>query len=180
MAGFRDRDQLSTGDMVRGLAAGLVAGIVASYAMNAFQSAVSRLGEDSKSRKPKRKTQGYDESDPATTKAAALMSERVFRHRLSPRQKEIAGPAVHYTTGAALGGLYGAAAEFAPQVTAGAGLPFGAAVAAVLDEGIVPAAGLSGPPWESPPSSHLYALGSHLVFGLTAEAVRRGARSLLP
>ncbi|MXQ14842.1 DUF1440 domain-containing protein [Microvirga makkahensis] len=95
-----------------------------------------------------------------------------------PRQKEIAGPAVHYAVGAALGGLYGVAAEIAPGVTAGAGLRFGAAVAVALDEGVVPAIGLSGPPWESPSSTHLYALSSHLVFGLTAEIVRRSARSL--
>jgi putative membrane protein len=168
-----------SGNVVRGLVAGALAGLVASYAMNAFQAAVSRLSEPSEPKRPKRRTQGFDDSDPTTAKAASVLSENVFRHRLSPHQKEIADPTVHYTVGAALGGLYGVAAEYTPQVTAGAGLTFGAAVAVVLDEGIVPAAGLSSPPWESPASTHLYSLGSHLVFGLTAELVRRGTRNLL-
>jgi putative membrane protein len=170
---------LHSGDVVRGLVAGILAGLVASYAMNAFQAAVSRFSEPSEPKRPKRKTQGFDDSGPTNAKAASVLSESVFRRRLSPREKEVADPAVHYTVGAALGGVYGAAAEFKPQVTAGAGLPFGAAVAVVLDEGIVPAAGLSRQPWQSPPSTHLYSLGSHLVFGLTAELVRRGTRNLL-
>jgi hypothetical protein len=179
MTRFRRESRPDSRDLVRGLAAGLLAGIVASYVMNAFQSAAGRLAEPSGPNGPRRKSQGFDESDPATAKAASMASEHLLRHRLSPRQKEIADPAVHYAVGAALGGLYGVAAELAPRVTAGAGLPFGAAVAVVLDEGAVPALGLSGPPWESPASTHLYALSSHLVFGLTAEAVRHGTRRLL-
>ena len=63
--------------------------------------------------------------------------------------------------------------------TTGAGLPFGAAVWAIADEGIVPAAGLSKSPTEYPPAIHLYAFASHLVFGLTAEVVRRAVRRAL-
>jgi putative membrane protein len=166
-------------DSLRGLAAGLLAGLVASYAMNAFQTATSRLSQPAEPKRPRRKTQGYEDSDLATAKVASVLSENVLHHRLSPYQKDIADPAVHYAVGAALGGLYGVAAEFAPQVTAGAGLPFGTAVAVVLDEGVVPAVGLSAPPWDSSASTHLYSLSSHLVFGLTVELVRRGTRSLL-
>jgi hypothetical protein len=179
MYGRNDRHQAA--DVARGLAAGLLAGLAASYAMNAFQSATSRLNQSSRADRPpqKKRTQGFDRSDPTTTQAASKLSEGLFRHRLSPGQKEVADPAVHYAVGAALGGLYGVAAELAPKVTAGAGLPFGAAVAIALDEGLVPATGLSSPPWRTPASTHLYALGSHLVFGLTAEVVRRSTRNLL-
>ncbi|MCB5173957.1 MULTISPECIES: DUF1440 domain-containing protein [Microvirga] len=170
-------EQKLDGNIVQGLAAGILAGLAASYAMNAFQSAISRRQRSEPQPEPRR-TQGYNDADPATARAASILSENAFRHRLSPRQKDVAGPVVHYAVGAALGGLYGVAAELEPRVTTGAGLPFGAAVAAVLDEGIVPAAGLSGPPWESSASTHLYSLGSHLVFGLTAEVVRRSVRSL--
>jgi uncharacterized membrane protein YagU involved in acid resistance len=58
-------------------------------------------------------------------------------------------------------------------------LPFGAAVWLIADEGIVPAAGLSKSPAEYPLSIHAYAFTSHLVFGLTAELVRRAMRSVL-
>jgi hypothetical protein len=168
------------GDILRGFAVGLVAGLAASYAMNVFQSAAGRLTQPAEPRrKPRRRTQGYDDADPTTAKAASMLSENVLRHRLSPRQKDIADPAVHSAVGAMLGGLYGVAAELEPRVTVGAGVPFGAAVAAVLDEGVVPAVGLSEPPWKSPTSTHLYSLASHLVFGLTAEVVRRNTRNLL-
>jgi hypothetical protein len=90
---------LHSGDVVRGLVAGILAGLVASYAMNAFQAAVSRFSEPSEPKRPKRKTQGFDDSDPTNAKAASVLSESVFRHRLSPREKEVADPAVHYTSG---------------------------------------------------------------------------------
>jgi uncharacterized membrane protein YagU involved in acid resistance len=95
---------------------------------------------------------------------------------LTGREKKIAGPAVHYAVGALVGGLYGAAAERSPSVTSGAGFPFGAAFWLIVDETLVPLLRLSGPPNRYPPSVHLYALASHLVFGGTAELLRRRVR----
>lgn len=173
----RRNEPPGAGDLLRGLAAGLVAGIAASYAMNGFQSLANRLSE------PEDEARGSQDEkpdpDPTTVKAASKVSEGAFGHRLSSGEKRIAEPAVHYGVGAALGGLYGMTAELAPQVTAGAGLPFGAAVDLVLDEAVVPALGLSGAPWDTPAPTHVYALASHLVFGLTAEMVRRGTRGVI-
>ncbi|MCA1594417.1 MAG: DUF1440 domain-containing protein [Acidobacteria bacterium] len=81
--------------------------------------------------------------------------------------------------GATSGALYGALAEAIPEVKAGVGVPFGAAVWLIADEGIVPAAGLSKSPTEYPLSIHAYAFASHLVFGLTTELVRRIVRDAL-
>ena len=75
--------------------------------------------------------------------------------------------------------MYGAAAELAPEVAAGVGLPFGAVFWLVADEGAVPLLGLSKGPTEYPLSMHVYALASHLVFGLTAELVRAAVRAAL-
>jgi len=83
---------------------------------------------------------------------------------------------VHYAFGTLVGGLYGAAAEKNASVAAGAGLPFGTAFWLVADETVVPLLRLSGPPGRYPLSLHVYALASHLVFGWTAEAVRRRLR----
>ncbi len=52
-------------------------------------------------------------------------------------------------------------------------------MAVIMDEALVPAVGLSGPPWRSPASTHAYSLASHFVFGLTLEVVRRGIHDLL-
>ena len=115
-------------------------------------------------------------------------AERIVGHGIADDEKARAGNAVHYGFGTALGLLYGVAAEAEPWVTAGFGLslravpsgcPFGGAVAAVADEALVPAAGLSGPPWESPPSTHAYSLASHLVFGVALEAARRAPLRVL-
>lgn len=45
---------------------------------------------------------------------------------MTKREKRVAGPSVHYALGASMGGIYGVAAELAPSVRAGAGVPFGA------------------------------------------------------
>jgi putative membrane protein len=107
------------------------------------------------------------------------LSENVFDHKLTKEEKEYAGPAVHYAVGTGSAAVYGAAAELYPSVTAGAGMPFGAAVWLVVDEGAVPALGLSKTPLEYPASTHIYALASHLVYGLSAEFVRRTVRQAL-
>jgi uncharacterized membrane protein YagU involved in acid resistance len=70
-------------------------------------------------------------------------------------------------------------AEVAPQVTAGVGIPFGAVFWAVGDEAAVPALGLAKGPTAYPISTHVYALASHLVYGLTAELSRRAVRHVL-
>jgi uncharacterized membrane protein YagU involved in acid resistance len=70
---------------------------------------------------------------------------------------------VHYAFGAATGGLYGAVAEFAPEVTTAADLPFGAAFWLVADEIAVPLLGLSKGPKEYPVSARLCA---GVAFGL--------------
>ncbi|MCA1600512.1 MAG: DUF1440 domain-containing protein [Acidobacteria bacterium] len=114
-----------------------------------------------------------------TRRAASAISEGLFDHKLTEAEKKIAGPAVHYSFGTGAGGLYGAVAEVAPEVTAGAGLPFGAAFWLVVDEGAVPLLGLSKGPTEYPLSTHVYALASHFVFGVTTEVVRRSVRHAL-
>lgn len=144
--------------VAEGALAGALAGAFASFAMNRFQAAVSRLGSGS-----------GGGGDPATVKAA----ERVVGHGIDEREKGRAGEAVHYGFGAALGAAYGAAVEVEPWVATGFGMPFGGAVAVVADEVLVPAAGLSGPPWNSPPATHAYSIASHLVFGAALEAARR-------
>ena len=109
----------------------------------------------------------------ATVKAASAISENLFNHELTSEEKKIAGPVVHYAVGATGGLVYGVAAELAPEITEGVGLPYGAAFWLVVDEGLVPLLGFATGPTEYPLSAHVYALASHLVFGATAEGVRR-------
>jgi len=176
--------------LLKGLVAGLAAGLVASWTMNQFQAAWTRIAEGAdkshgaQSMQPSEGSngnQGNDtaEQDDATVETAKVISRNVFGHELKESEKERAGAAVHYAFGTVTGGLYGALAEVSPQVTIGAGLPFGAAFWLIADEVTVPALGLSKGPTEYPVSTHAYALASHLVYGVTAELSRRALRQVL-
>jgi hypothetical protein len=183
------------GNAWKGLAAGVVGGLAAAWTMNQFQALLSKLtvgeershgaqslqqGSPDHGVGAELQAQGKDEEqDTAPARLANAIAVGVFDRELTRREKEATGTVFHYAMGVTAGAVYGVAAEAWPGATSGAGLPFGAAVWAIADEGIVPAAGLSKSPTAYPLSIHLYAFTSHLVFGLTAEAVRRAVRRAL-
>lgn len=186
------RNGKQSSNVLKGLAAGLAGGLVASWTMNQFQAAWSKATEGfekphgAQSMQPSEgqepgpgSEQDKENQDDATVKVAKAVSEGIFGHELQKNEKIPAGALVHYAFGTATGGLYGAIAEYAPEVTTAAGLPFGAAFWLMADEMAVPLLGLSKGPTEYPPSTHAYALASHLVYGLTAEVTRRAVRSAL-
>ncbi|MDQ0249280.1 hypothetical protein J2W22_001327 [Sphingomonas kyeonggiensis] len=144
-----------------GLLAGVAAGLVASAAMAAVQAQARNLLPD----------EGGDE-DPATVKAADAASEAILDAPVPDDYREQAGQAVHYITGAVLGGIYGVITEYKPEASAGFGSAYGIATSALLDEAAVPAAGLAPAPDETPLAAHAYGAASHLVYGLVLEGVR--------
>ncbi|MFS2111317.1 DUF1440 domain-containing protein [Sphingomonas sp. Sphisp140] len=144
-----------------GLLAGVAAGLVASAAMAAVQAQAKKLLPD----------EGGDE-DPATVKAADAASEAFLDAPVPDEYREQAGQAVHYITGAVLGGIYGVITEYKPEASAGFGSAYGIATSALLDEVAVPAAGLAPAPDETPLATHAYGAASHLVYGLVLEGVR--------
>lgn len=176
-------------DILKGVVAGTIGGVVASWVMDEFQAVWIKAtesiqypqgnGSNESSSSIQGKEQSQDEGEeqePATVKAAEMISEKIFGHQLAKQKKKIAGVAVHYATGAASGAIYGAAAEVAPNVTVGAGIPFGTAVWLVVDETAVPLLGLSKGPTAYSLSTHIYALASHFVYGLTTDMTRRVLR----
>lgn len=185
------RNGRRNGDVLKGLVAGLAGGLVASWTMNQFQAAWSKATEGfekphgaqsmqpSEGQQTGQRPEQKENQDDATVKAAKAVSEGIFGHKLKENEKNPAGAVVHYAFGTVTGGFYGAIAEIAPAITTAGGLPFGAAFWLVADEISVPLLGLSKGPTEYPASTHAYALASHLVYGLTAEAVRRSVRSAL-
>jgi hypothetical protein len=142
-----------------GLLAGIAAGLVASAAMAAFQAQAQKLLPDS-------------DEDPATVKAADAASEAVIGDPVPEPYREPAGQAVHYIAGAVIGGIYGVLTEYKPEASTGFGSAYGVAIAALLDEAVVPAAGFAPAPDETPLASHAYGAASHLVYGWVLEGVR--------
>jgi len=191
----KNQSEQQEGNVVKGLAAGIIGGLVASAVMNQFQKLVSSkiLGEERshgaqslQSGAPRHgagrmlEEQGKEQpEDDAAERLANTIAVGVFDHELTERQKDIAGTVFHYAYGTSMGAVYGAAAEVLPQTTTGRGLPYGALIWVGADEGIVPLLGLSKTSAEYPLSIHASALASHLVYGLTVEIVRNAVRKAL-
>lgn len=161
-------------NILKGLAAGFISGLAATWVMTQFQNAVSPLMKSNDKEKKQK-----EESENATVKTASMISESIFDHELEKSEKQFAGNAVHYGFGTTVGALYGVTAEILPVASKGYGLPFGTALFIGADEIAVPALGFAVSQTETPLSTHAYGLASHLVYGLTAEMVRRAVRRTL-
>jgi hypothetical protein len=182
-------------NIYKGIAAGVAGGLVGSLAMNQFQELLGKLMENEERPHGAQSLQqgspehgigrelaergGDEPDDNAAVRTGNAVSELVLDHHLTKSEKETAGAIAHYAMGVTSGAIYGAVAEMMPTATVAEGLPFGAAVWLIADEGIVPAAGLSRDSSDYPLSIHAYAFASHLVYGLTTEIVRRAVRRAL-
>jgi putative membrane protein len=159
-------------DVANGILAGAIAGALASWVMNQFQAVSAKPV----ARRNQEATQPPAPSeDNATTKAA----EALVGHPLAADQKPVAGAAVHYGYGAAMGALYGGLAEIVPSVGMGLGIPYATALWLFGDEVAVPALGLGKPPTASTPAEHAGALSAHFVYGLTLDVARRVLRHIV-
>lgn len=174
----------------KGAAAGAIGGLVASFAMNQFSSAVGKFAESRQQEAVARESQlggehnypsqssAQESTEDATIKAARRLA-RLGGRQLSEREKRVAGPALHYLFGTAMGAAYGALADKVPAVRAARGLPFGAALWLGADEIAVPAMKLASGPLAYSAGSHFKALAAHAVYGTTTELVRRGVRAII-
>ena len=146
----------------KGFLAGAVGGLVASFAMAQFYVLL-----------PKAESPAQQGTEDSTVKAAGAISQNVFHHKLTPQQKTIAGPMMHYGFGVSVAAIYGAVAEFAPVVRTGWGMPFGVGVWLAAHVIAVPALGLSEPVTESTPRKEVAEFGAHLLYGVVVESLRR-------
>lgn len=162
------------GNPMRGLTAGALAGLAATAAMTAFQMAWTAVA--SRQHEAMRERTG-DPARPPREKATvetARQVEAALDLNLPREEREDLATALHFAFGTLAGAAYGAAAEFAPALTRGAGVPYGAGVYFVVNQGVMPAAGLATPATEIPPALHLRGLAAHLVYGLVLETLRAG------
>jgi uncharacterized membrane protein YagU involved in acid resistance len=165
--------------LTKGFLTGVAGGVVASWAMNQFWVAQSKIeAQLQPSKHDARKQQSEQrESDNPTVKVAEAITRPILGRHLAQAEKKTAGSVVHYAFGALMGGLYGLLSEALPATRAGFGTAYGTAVWLGADEGMVPALKLSPPPQESSLKEHLSGLGAHLLYGATTEAVRRALRA---
>ena len=169
--------------VLRGMLAGALAGCAASWVMNQFMA----MRPSSNAPAPAPRGQGQESGqsqasnldEDATVKTATAISQRVLHRELTPAEKQLAGPLVHYAYGTTIGALYGGLAELMPVTAAGLGMPFGMAIWMLGDEIAVPALGLAKPPTEYGPEVHADALSAHLMYGATTDLLRRVLRHVV-
>ena len=169
-----------------GAVAGAAGGLVGAWAMVQFNHLIGATtdGTDKEGDRFARYREkarpntidGTPPDEPGTMQAASALAEPVLGRGLSEEEKEAGGTALHYVFGATAGALYGVAAEFDTSTTGGGGMAFGATLWLIADEVGMHAAGFATSPADYPLSRHAATLGTHLVFGLTVEAVRRAVR----
>lgn len=165
-----------------GAMAGALGGLVGSWMMVRFNHLVGGIDENKRRQPEHREAASPNEHDgtisdePASLQVASIAAEAVTGRPLPAAAEDIGSAIFHYGFGAIAGAIYGAIAEVRPAATVAAGAPFGAAVWLLADEIALPVTGLSRMPTAYPLSRHATALGTHLVFGLTVEGVRRAFR----
>ena len=172
---------------LKGMLSGMLAGAAASWMMSQFpqmrpqpepRAGTGQTGSERQPHELEPRRQS-DQDEQASVKTAEFISRRVLHHDLTEREKQIAGPAVHYAYGTLLGGVYGALAELVPSIGAGFGMPFGAASWLAGDEVALPALGLGKKPTETELETHLDSLSAHFCYGVTTDLLRRVLRHVL-
>ena len=174
--------------ITRGMLAGAIGGLVASWVMNVFMdhagSTVQHLAEHldgtAHKQQPEAPAEDKEPKIDATMKTADALYNTVTGGRhLTLEGMQKGGPIVHYAFGALMGGIYGAAAEYAPAARAGFGTVVASALFAGADMIAVPALKLSGSSTDAPVSSLASPFSAHIVYGVTTEAVRRLVRTAI-
>jgi len=132
---------------------GFLAGLLAAGAMSLARRGVEEM-------RPKPAAQAAQQTEDATVKVASAIL-RLGGRTLAEHEKPRAGTIVHHAFGGMVGAVYGALAELAPRITAGLGVPFGAAVWLSAHVITVPALGLAEPPTRRPVGREAEELGLH-------------------
>lgn len=164
----------------KGVVAGIVGGVAGAYTMGLFYQLCEKASAKYNTPEGHKEFEDASEdSQEATSRLADRAARPVLGRRLRFHERKNVKPYVHYGFGTAVGALYGVTSEYAPVVKKFAGAPYGAAVFAGAHEAALPALHLTGKPNDYPLTHHATELGSHVVYGVTLEGVRRLVRKIL-
>ena len=166
----------------KGALAGLAGGLVGTFVKSQAEPLLQKLGEDlfppshREKEQPGADVTGHPDRMPPATMAQEVTDEAGVT--LSRDQKLTAQEGIHWAFGTTAGVAYGVAAEFT-AAEAGLGVPAAVALFGATHGTTLPALGLQADLDELPKAWWVWEFGSHLVYGLTVELVRRGVRSAL-
>ena len=154
--------------LVEDLCKGAIAGAVATWVMGKVTDVMYQR-EDASARKREDKARGGETAYGTAAEKAA----RVAGTTLGDKQREQAGSALHWTLGIGAGAVYAVMRRRFERVGRLAGVGFGTAFWAAIDEGVVPALGLTPGPLGFPWQTHARGLAGHLTFGTVADGTLR-------
>lgn len=168
-----------TPSLWKGALAGLAGGLVGAWVKSQAEPVLQDLGEalfpptHAEKERPGADIQGHPDRMPP-----AHMAQAVTSRTLSRDEKLQAQEGIHFAFGGGAGLAYGALAEVTP-VGRGLGIPSALALWAATHGSTLPALGLQADPEDLPASAHVWEVGSHVVYGLTVDVVRRLVRRML-
>ena len=161
-----------------GLFAGALGGALGTLALNVFQSASLKATENLE--KGLQTEQRYTEEQKALLgmyeKAHEKTAEALAGAAgidLTRKQRKIAAPVTEFAFGVLCAAAYGAAAEYLPGITAGAGTVYGAVLFTGASIVVLPTIGYVPPPQQRTPVQHLGGLAGNVLYGAITEGTRR-------
>ena len=150
------------------LVKGAIAGAVATYVMGRITTFMYDR-EDRRARK-----QEDEERDGGTAYGtAAEKGAELVGRRLTPKEREQAGSAIHWALGIGAGAGYAVMRRQLAFLGSTVGTAFGTAFWGFVDEGVVPVLGLTPGPLAFPWQTHARGLVGHLTFGTVTDGTLR-------
>lgn len=147
---------------------GAIAGAVATWVMGKVTNTMYRREDRWARRREDDARAGKSSYGVAAEKVGRAMGTS-----LGQDQNEKIGAAVHWALGVGAGAVYAVARRRFASVGRVAGLGFGTMFWAVVDEGLVPALGLTPGPRAFPWQTHARGLAGHLTFGTVTDGTLR-------
>lgn len=152
----------------RDLLKGAIAGAVATFVMGKVTGYMYQR-EDPDARREEDDARGGRTAYEAAAEKAAGATGAV----LETRRRQELGSAIHWALGIGAGAAYALFRRRVQVLGGAAGTAFGTAFWAFLDEGLVPALGLTPGPRAFPWQAHARGLIGHLTFGTVADGTLR-------
>jgi hypothetical protein len=164
--------------MVNGILAGAIGGLAATWTMSKAQRLWTKAAggavpdsaaDEHDARDWQERTEGQNSNELAAQALASMLLDR----RLTRGELAIAAASIHYMFGTVVGAFYGAYVQQRGGHGLAAGMAMGITLWVTADEIAMPVLGLSRPTTGRPLEMHLQSLTAHLVYGVTAEAIRQ-------
>ena len=163
--GRKDSDRHGIGeDLIKGA----IAGAVATWVMGKVTGAMYRREDRSARRREDQARAGKTSYGVLAEKTAVVVGRT-----LGDAGRERLGSAVHWALGIGSGAVYAVFRRRLAGLGRAVGVGFGSVFWAAVDEGLVPALGLTPGPRAFPWQTHARGLAGHLTFGTVTDGTLR-------